>query len=217
VLVRGSVQKLCGVVSAVDDVVVTAMIGVLLFDGVEELDAVGPWEVLSFWARNFPEDGYQVCSFSPAGGVVQCAKGLSMVADFSFADVPALQVLVFPGGQGTRSQLQDQERLAWLRAQRELVPLLASVCTGSLVFAAAGLLRGRPATTHWGSLGLLAELDPTIEVRANDRFVDDGDVVTASGVSAGIDMALHLVRRLGGEERARQVRRGIQYDPQPPV
>jgi transcriptional regulator GlxA family with amidase domain len=104
-----------------------------------------------------------------------------------------------------------------VREQRRRVPLLASVCTGSLVFAAAGLLAGRPATTHWASLDALSELDETIEVRRDVRFVDDGDVVTAAGVSAGIDMALHLVARLSSTETAAKVRRGLQYDPEPPV
>jgi transcriptional regulator GlxA family with amidase domain len=94
---------------------------------------------------------------------------------------------------------------------------MTSVCTGSLVYAAAGVLAGRPATTYWSALELLQELDPTIEVRPDDRWVDSGEVVTASGVSAGIDMALHLVRRLAGADRAREVRRAIQYDPAPPV
>jgi transcriptional regulator GlxA family with amidase domain len=94
---------------------------------------------------------------------------------------------------------------------------MTSVCTGSLVYAAAGLLNNRPATTHWASLDLLSGLDPTIEVRPDDRFVDSGEVITSAGVSAGIDMALHLVQRLASTERAREVRRGIQYDPQPPV
>ena len=94
---------------------------------------------------------------------------------------------------------------------------MTSVCTGSLVYAAAGLLAGRPATSHWSTLDTLAALDPSIDVRPDDRFVDDGDVITSAGVSAGIDMALHLVVRLAGADRARQVRRGIQYDPHPPV
>ncbi len=94
---------------------------------------------------------------------------------------------------------------------------MASVCTGSLVYAAAGLLTGRPATTHWASLNLLSELDPTVITDVDARFVDDGDLITSAGVSAGIDMALHLVARLAGTERAREVRRGIQYDPHPPV
>ena len=97
------------------------------------------------------------------------------------------------------------------------MPLLTSVCTGSLVYAAAGLLSGRPATTHWASLNLLSELDPTVITDVDARYVDDGDLVTSAGVSAGIDMALHLVDRLAGTERARDVRRGIQYDPAPPV
>lgn len=94
---------------------------------------------------------------------------------------------------------------------------MTSVCTGSLVYAAAGLLSGRPATTRWRSLDRLAELDPTIDVRPHERFVDDGDILTSAGISAGIDMALHLVDRLAGTDRARDVRRGIQYDPAPPV
>jgi transcriptional regulator GlxA family with amidase domain len=95
--------------------------------------------------------------------------------------------------------------------------VVASVCTGSLVLAAAGLLDGRPATTHWGSLELLPTLGRDIEVRPDDRFVDNGQVIPAAGVSAGIDMALHLVARLHSKERAREVRRYIQYDPDPPV
>jgi transcriptional regulator GlxA family with amidase domain len=148
---------------------------------------------------------------------VVCAKGLAIEAHHSFADAPALDVLIYPGGQGTRRQLNDDKTLGWVRGQRYSVPLMTSVCTGSLVYAAAGLLSGRPATTHWASLDRLAELDPTIDVRRDERFVDDGDVITSAGVSAGIDMALHLVARLADVERARQVRRYIQYDPSPPV
>ena len=192
-------------------------IGIVLFDGVEELDAVGPWEVLAFWTETHPEDGWAVTTLSADGGPVRCAKGLRIAADTSFADAPPLGVLVHPGGRGTRPQMSDEAHLSWVREQRAGVPLMTSVCTGSLVYAAAGLLAGRPATTHWGSLDRLGELDPTIDVRPEDRFVDDGDVITSAGVSAGIDMALHLVARLAGAERAREVRRGIQYDPAPPV
>lgn len=192
-------------------------IGLLLFDDVEELDAIGPWEVLAFWTHGYPGDGYRVSTLSREGGLVRCAKGLGVQAHHSFADAPALDVLIHPGGRGTRPQLSDERHLDWVRDQRRSVPLMTSVCTGSLVYAAAGLLQGRPATTHWRSMDLLGELDPTIEPRAEERFVDDGDVITSSGVSAGIDMALHLVARLASAERAREVRRGIQYDPSPPV
>jgi len=192
-------------------------IGIVLFADAEELDAIGPWEVLSAWTRSFPEDGYAVSCLSRSGGLVQCAQGLVVQAQHSFADAPALEVLLYPGGQGTRRQLHDDAQLEWVRRQRAVVPLMTSVCTGSLVYAAAGLLSHRPATTHWASLDRLAEIDPTIDVRRDERFVDDGDIITSAGVSAGIDMALHLIVRLASVDRARQMRRTIQYDPAPPV
>ena len=192
-------------------------LAILLFDGVEELDAVGPWEVLAWWTANFPDDGYRVTTFSDTGEPVRCAKGLTIVPDRARADLARTEVLLHPGGQGTRPLMRDAEHLDRVRAWRRDVPLMTSVCTGSLVYAAAGLLADRPATTHHASLDVLAETDPSIEVRRDDRFVDDGDVVTSSGVSAGIDMALHVVARLVGPERAREVRCGIQYDPEPPV
>ena len=192
-------------------------IGIMLFAGVEELDAVGPWEVLTSWARNWPEDGWQVLTLAPTAGEVECAKGLVVGAAYGWADVPHLDVVVFPGGQGTRALLKDPVMLDWVRRQYDQGTLMTSVCTGSLVYAAAGLLRGRPATTYWSELDQLQQLDPTIELRPSDRWVDSGDIVTASGVSAGIDMSLHLVARLASDERAKQVRRAIQYDPAPPV
>lgn len=191
-------------------------VGILLFPGVEELDAVGPWEVLAAWTRYYPDDGYGVCCLSRDGRPVRAAKGMGLEAGCSFADAPLFEVLVHPGGQGTRPLLADADHLDWVRSQRASVPVMASVCTGSLVYAAAGILSGRPATTHWASLEHLAQLDPTIAVRSGDRFVDDGDVITSAGVSAGIDMALHLVARLAGPERSEEVRHVIDYAPAPP-
>lgn len=195
----------------------TKVIGIVLFDGVEELDAVGPYEVLAHWTRNHPEDGYQVITLSPTGELVTCAKGLRITPDQSFAGAPALDVVLHPGGQGTRPLLRRAEHLDWVRAQAGRASLMASVCTGSLVYAAAGLLKNRPATTHWASLDELIALDATIKIDDQARFVDDVDVVTSAGVSAGIDLALHLVSRLSFPDRAVSVRRGIQYDPEPPV
>ena len=145
------------------------------------------------------------------------AKGLTLAAHHSMSGMPPLDVLIHPGGQGTRPLMRDPEHLAWVQTQAATVPLMTSVCTGALVYAAAGLLAGRPATTHWESLDLLHELDPSIEVNSEARYVDDGNVITSAGVSAGIDMALHLVARFAGVDRAREVRRAIQYDPHPPV
>ena len=190
----------------------TRHIGIFLFDDVEELDAVGPWEVLSHWTRFFPQDGWAVSTLSADGQPVRCAKGLSIGADHSFADAPPLDILVHPGGIGTRRLLKEADHLAWVVEQRKNVPLLTSVCSGALVYAAAGLLRDRPATTHWGAVHELADLDPSVKIDPDARFVDDGDVITSAGVSAGIDMALYLVERLVNTERAREVQRYIQYD-----
>jgi len=192
------------------------VIGIALFDDVEELDWVGPWEVLRAWAKYWPDDGVEVFTAAWTDAVVTCAKGLRALPDRTWDTAPHLDVLIYPGGQGTRPQLGDEAIRSWMRAIAGSGTLMASVCTGSLVFADAGLLDDRPATTHWGSLDLLPTLGTGIEVRGDARFVDDGDVITASGVSAGIDMALHLVGRLHSPERSRQVRRVIQYDPAPP-
>lgn len=192
-------------------------IGLFLFDGVEELDAVGPWEVMAHWTQHHPEDGWDATSVSTDGKPVVGAKGLILGAHHSRHDAPVWDVLIHPGGIGTRRLLRDSGHVAWVQQQRVTVPIMASVCTGSLVYAAAGLLTGRRATTHWASLNMLSELDPTVITDVGARFVDDGDLMTSAGVSAGIDMALHLVARLAGTERAREVRRAIQYDPQPPV
>jgi transcriptional regulator GlxA family with amidase domain len=194
-------------------------IAIALFPDFEELDAIGPWEVLAYWAREVAAPGTEVITVARTVEPVRAAKGLRVLPDLTTDDVGAFDVLLLPGGKGTRALLTEETEpfRAGLRELAAQGVLMTSVCTGSLVYAAAGLLRGRPATTHWSTLDLLAELDPTIEVRPDDRFVDDGNVITAAGVSAGIDMALHLVVRLDSADAAREVRRGIQYDPQPPV
>jgi transcriptional regulator GlxA family with amidase domain len=192
-------------------------IGLFLFDGVEELDAVGPWEVLAHWTQTHPGDGWDISCVSPDGLPVTGAKNLTLGAHHSVSDAPPWDVLIHPGGPGSRRLLLEPDHLDWVRQQRASVPLMASVCSGSLVYAAAGLLSNRRATTHWASLNLLSELDPTVITDVDARFVDDDDVITSAGVSAGIDMALHLVARFAGSERAREVRREIQYDPKPPV
>ena len=168
-------------------------------------------------ATQWPDDGVEVLTLAREERPILCAKGLRVLPDRTWQTAPPLDVLVYPGGFGTRAQLGDEEVRGWLRGLAGGGTLVTSVCTGALVLADAGLLDGRPATTHWGSLDLLPQLGHGIEVRPDDRFVDTGEVITAAGVSAGIDMALHLVARLHSPERAREVRRYIQYDPEPPV
>lgn len=192
-------------------------IALVCFDDMEELDLVGPWEVLRMWQLSYPDDEVEVFTATLDGPEVTCAKGMKITPDVPVEDLGEVDVLVFPGGRGTRRQVTDDRVLGFVRDQMDSGTLMTSVCTGSLVYAAAGLLANRPATTYWNSMSYLTALDDSIEPRPDDRFVDSGEVITASGVSAGIDMALHLVRRLHSEERARDVKKLIQYDPEPPV
>jgi transcriptional regulator GlxA family with amidase domain len=192
-------------------------IGILLFDGAEELDWAGPWEVLAAWADRWPEDGIEVFTMADDLQPITCAKGLRVLPGHSTATAPGMELVLVPGGSGARALVGQEPVLTWLRGLRDDGVLITSVCTGSLVLAAAGLLRNRPAATWWGAFEELLAIDPTIDARRDDRFVDTGEIVTAAGVSAGIDMALHLVARLHSVERAREVRRYIQYDPEPPV
>jgi transcriptional regulator GlxA family with amidase domain len=193
-------------------------IAIALFDGAEELDFAGPWEVLGHWAREVAQAEVEVVTVAASLDPIRAAKGLRVLPDHTMHEAGPIDVFVMPGGRGTRKLLGPDEPLhVALRAMADGGTLMTSVCTGSLVYAAAGLLRNRPATTYWSAFDELLALDSSIEARRDDRFVDDGDVITSAGVSAGIDMALHLVARLATVDEAKATRRGIQYDPQPPV
>ena len=137
-------------------------------------------------------------------------------SDHTIADAPPLDVLVVPGGLGTRREAENPVLLDWLKQTAAGCTWVTSVCTGSMLLEAAGVIHGRKVTTHWAMIDTFREKG-TVTVLDSRRYVRDGNVVTAAGVSAGIDMALHLVSRLGSPEKAREVRRYIQYDPRPPV
>jgi transcriptional regulator GlxA family with amidase domain len=188
-------------------------IAIALWDGVEELDFAGPYEVLTAWGR-FSERAITVQTVAESAEPIRCAHGLRVIPDRRWDDAGRVDLLVLPGGNTEPLRADDVflERMRDLAAQGTL---MTSVCTGALVYAKAGLLDGRPATTHWSALETLGGFD--VRVDPDARFVDDGEIVTAAGVSAGIDMALHLVARLESVEQAQAVRRYIQYDPQPPV
>jgi transcriptional regulator GlxA family with amidase domain len=191
-------------------------IAIGVFDGAEELDFVGPWEVVAMWRDVCPDDEVEVMLVGETTEVVTCAKGMRVLPDTSWDDAGDVDVLIYPGGRGTRVQLGNETIRARMRALKERGTLMTSVCTGSLVYADAGLLDGLPATTYWTAFDTLVNLGRDIEPQPDKRFVDTGEVITAAGVSAGIDMALHLVGRLATPDKAREVRRAIQYDPEPP-
>ena len=193
-----------------------AAIGILIFEDVEELDFVGPWEVFTAAAHLTPEAGRdQVCLIAEALAPVRCAKGMRVLPDVCLADAPALDVLVVPGGLGTRRAAKDPALLAWLAARAASCQWVTSVCTGALLLVASGVARGRRVTTHHSFVETLrARGDAT--VLEGVRFVRDGNVVTAAGVSAGIDMALWIVGQRQDPAFARSVQRYIEYHPAPP-
>jgi transcriptional regulator GlxA family with amidase domain len=187
-------------------------IGIFIFDGVEELDFTGPWEVLTQWARHAAEEReISVFTLSRSTDPVTCSHGLRVLPDRAWDDLPQLDVLLVPGGR-VNTLIEDDDVLDWLRRTRDSGALMTSVCTGAHVYATAGILRDRPATSWYGAIDSLADIDPTIELRHDDRFVDSGEVVTSAGVSAGIDMALHLIARLDSPDRAEAVRQYMQYE-----
>jgi putative intracellular protease/amidase len=183
-------------------------IAIPLFDGFTALDAVGPYEVLS----RLPGAQVKFVAAEPGPKVTE-THSLTMVAEHSLDDLPGPDILMVPGGFGTRDLLDDEQHLEWLRNAHEHTIWTTSVCTGSLLLGAAGILRGLKATTHWAVIDRLASYGA---IPTNERVVEQGKVVTAAGVSSGIDMALRLAERIAGEDFAKGIQLGIEYDPQPP-
>jgi transcriptional regulator GlxA family with amidase domain len=183
-------------------------IALLIYDGLAPLDAVGPYEVM----RNVP--GWNVRTVAKEKGEVRDERGsLGLLADWALGEFTDPDLVLVPGGAGNRPLLQDEELLEWLREVDRTTKWTTSVCTGSLLLGAAGLLQGKRATTNWVVLEALREFGAE---PVGGRFVEDGKVITAAGVTAGIDMALHLVACEVGAEVAQAVQLGIEYDPDPP-
>lgn len=185
-------------------------IAVLVFDDLTTLDAIGPIEVLA----KLPNADVRIAAKQKGEiRVRENSGGLGLIADYALSDVPHPEILLIPGGMGTRVLLQDREILDWIRQAHQSSTWTTSVCTGSLLLGAAGLLRGLRATTHWKAMDMLHGFGA---VPTKERVVFEGKIVTAAGVSAGIDMALHLAARIAGETTAQAIQLAIEYDPQPP-
>lgn len=187
--------------------------GIVAYDDAEELDFVGPSEVFTMGAQANGED--RVVLLAERREPVRCHKGLRVIPDHAFADAPPLDVVLLPGGQGSRREQDNPVMLDWVRRTAARCTWVTSVCSGALILHAAGLLKGRKATMHWSVVPMLREKgDVTVLERI--RYVRDGNVVTSAGVSAGIDMALWLVGQIHGPDFARGVQRLMEYDPAPP-
>ncbi|HEY0301106.1 MAG TPA: DJ-1/PfpI family protein [Rhizomicrobium sp.] len=193
----------------------TLRIGILIFDDAEELDFVGPYEVFTM-AKSLEDGLCEVLLIAERDAPVRCAKGMTVLPHATIADCGALDVLLVPGGQGTRREVDNKPLLDWIAAVACSAQWVTSVCTGALLLTAAGPARGKRVTTHWAFIDALRRRGEAAEVLENYRYVQDGNVVTSAGVSAGIDMALWLVGRFRDIPFARAVQRRMEYEPLPP-
>ncbi|ABR47652.1 ThiJ/PfpI domain protein [Alkaliphilus metalliredigens QYMF] len=188
-------------------------VGILIFDDVEVLDFAGPFEVFSVTTIANQMNPFHVSTISEKGNMITARNGLRVQPDYSFEDMPQLDILIIPGGLGARErEIHNDTLIRWISNQIEKVELMTSVCTGALLLAKAGLLRGKKATTHWASLERLQREFPEIYVQHGVKFVDEGNIVTSGGISAGINMSFHIVKRLLGSEIARQTAKRMEYD-----
>ena len=195
-----------------------ANVGILIFPDVEILDFCGPFEVFASATLPAQTDGgpetrlFEVFTIAEHPEIITCRGGLLVQPNHTLDDHPPLDLVVIPGGYGTRREQENPVILDWIARQRRTGALTTSVCTGAFLLGAAGLLDGLRATTHWTTIDGLRTSLPTTDVLADARVVDEGEIITSAGVSAGIDMALHVVRRLHGDEVARRTARDMEYD-----
>lgn len=191
-------------------------VGIVLFDDVEVLDFCGPFEVFSatraLGGGDLSDPLFRVVTIAANDRTIRTTGGLRVEPEATIASHPPLDILLIPGGWGVYAAQNDDALLQWIDTQAGTVSILSSVCTGSFLLAHLGHLDGRRATTHHAAHDLLDTIFPEVQVQRDARFVDEGKVITAAGISAGIDMALHLVSRLHGEEIARQTATDMEYD-----
>lgn len=184
---------------------------ILLFDDVEVLDFAGPFEVFSVTDELAAHQRFEVFTVAEKSGPILARNGLKVVPDHPLATAPAADVLILPGGSGTRALLKNPALLDWVRHQTATAEIVVSVCTGALVLARLGLLDGLDVTTHFENLGELARLAPAARVHGDRRFHDNGKFLTAAGISAGIDVSLHVVARLHGTKVAEATATSMEY------
>lgn len=189
-------------------------VGILLFDEVEVLDFAGPFEVFSVTTyEDFTTNAFHVSTVSETGERVMARNGLKVDPDYSFDHAPEFDIIVVPGGPGAKeTQVNNPRVIEWITDQMTKVKIMTSVCTGAFLLAKAGLLDGKEATTHWLSYEKFEESFPKVKLQRDVKFVDQGNILTSGGVSAGINLSLHIVQRLLGKELASNLARGIEYD-----
>lgn len=188
-------------------------VGIVLFDDVEVLDFAGPFEVFSITSKEFMgEKVFDVSTIGETGKIISARNGLEVQPKYSFENAPHMDIIVVPGGMGTRREVNNPHMIAWIKERATTAQITSSVCTGSFLLAKAGLLDGKKATSHGGRLDALEQEFPEVTVVRGVKFVDEGHIVTAGGISAGINMAFAVVKRLAGLEAAKRTAKIMEYD-----
>ncbi|MDM5155209.1 DJ-1/PfpI family protein [Bacillus sp. DX1.1] len=188
-------------------------VGILLFNEVEVLDFAGPFEVFSVTAEKNGNQPFTVHTVTQDGKAIKARNGLIVLPDYSILDMPTVDILIIPGGLGVREyEIKNENIINWIREQMKEVKLMASVCTGALLLAKAGLLDYKKATTHWASIELFRSEFPNVEVIENVKYVDEGHIITSGGISAGINMSFHIIKNLLGVEIAERTAKRMEYD-----
>ncbi len=189
----------------------TKNVAILLFADVELLDFAGPFEVFCVANRRIPQPQFNVYTVAERSELVKTHNGLAVQPHYSWTNCPQPNILICPGGLGTRTEMNNPNLIEWIKQASENAELVLSVCTGALLLGKAGLLDGLKATTHHGALDLLKQTAPKATICAGQRFLDNGKVVVSAGIAAGIDMSLHVVERLLGRELAEETATHMEY------
>jgi len=189
-------------------------VGILLFDEVEVLDFAGPFEVFSI--ASIPdqlEKPFLVETVSQLGNLIRARNGLMVQPQYSFDNAPDFDIVIVPGGYGAEEiEINNERVVQWIKEQRNKAQLLASVCTGAFLLAKAGVLDGKRATTHWMDIDRLEREFPNVKIKRNCKFIDEGSIITSGGITAGINMSFHILKRLLGEEAMKTTAKRMEYD-----
>ncbi len=191
----------------------TYKVGILLFDEAEVLDFAGPFEAFSITQFADGTRPFSVCTIAEQDRLIKARNGLLVQPHHTFSDVPELDIFIVPGGYGAEKiEIHNETLTRFIREMAEKAPITVSVCTGAFLLAQSGLLNGKSATTHWADTGILRNQFPEVHVVDGVRFVDEGNIMTSGGVACGIELSLHIIKKLLGEEIAKATARRMEYE-----
>lgn len=186
-------------------------VGIYLFNKVELLDFAGPYEVFSTTSESNDNKSFRVFTISEDGGAIKSVNGLIVIPDYSFSNHPKIDILIIPGGEGTKAEIKKKKVMEWVNKTQGSAEIMATVCSGARIPAVLGLLDGLEATTHHSVIDDVKKLAPNVIIDHTKRFIDNGKIMTSGGISAGIDLSLHIVKKLCGEDVAKKTMEYMEY------